>query len=49
MDDPNVVFIAETLAATSFFYGFAGGLIAIGVCALVRPLLRRVRGFFEWR
>lgn len=49
MPTPETVFIAETLAATAFFYGFAGGFIAIGACTLARPIFRRVRGLFEWR
>lgn len=49
MQSPDTVYIAQTLAATAFYYGFAGGAAGYIFVISVRVLYRKIRGFFQWR
>lgn len=49
MPTPETVFIAETLAATAFYYGLAGGVAGYVFVLSVRVLIGKIRGLFVWR
>lgn len=49
MQSPDTVYIAQTLAATAFYYGVAGGAAGYIFVLAVRVLYRKMRGFFQWR
>lgn len=49
MENPDTVFISETLAAMAFYYGLAGGLIACAIVLFGRVAYHRVRSLFQWR
>lgn len=49
MQSSETVYIAQTLAATAFYYGFAGGAAGYIFVLSVRFLFRKIRGFFHRR
>jgi len=49
MQSPDTVYIAQTLAATAFYYGVAGGAAGYIFVLSVRVLFRKIRGLFQWR
>ena len=49
MQTPETVFIAQTLAATAFYYGMAGGFAGYLFTLSVRVLYRIIRGYFQRR
>ena len=49
MENPDTVFISETLAATAFYYGLMGGFVALGGAAVIRFVVGKIRGIFVWR
>ncbi len=49
MTNDQVLYVADTLLATAFYYGFAGGLVGWALVPVARYAIRAGRRMFEWR
>lgn len=49
MTESELLFVSQTLLASAFYYGIAGGLVGWSFVPVVRFLFRRARAAFQWR
>lgn len=49
MTNDQLLYVTETLLATAFYYGFAGGLVGWALVPVARYAIRAGRSFFQWR
>lgn len=49
MTEEQTLYIAQTVLASAFYYGLAGGLVGACLVALLPRAFRRVVSFFRWR
>lgn len=49
MSDDQVLFVADTLLASAFYYGLCGGILGSALIPVGRAAFRAVRRLFEWR
>ncbi|CAN7615353.1 hypothetical protein [Acidovorax delafieldii] len=49
MTDDQVLFVQQSLVASSFYFGVAGGLVGAAIPSVCRFCYRAARGLFQWR
>jgi len=49
MSQHELIYVTQSLLASAFYYGVAGGLVGWAIVPVVKFVFRRARSLFVWR